>query len=76
MVLALVAEDDVDLLGAGSTDVGAEHDVVRGFTVHVLLVQGAVEHLDVTAAAVDVLLVLHGELHNHGLVPKRRHFFK
>merc|ERR1719458_2168148 len=33
VVLALVGEDDVDLLGAGAADVRAEHDVVRGVSV-------------------------------------------
>ena len=69
VVLALVAEDDMDLLGAGTANVGAKHDVVWGVSMHIGLVQGAVKHLDVAAAAVNVLLVLHSELHNHWLVP-------
>ena len=71
MILALVAEDDVDLFRARTADVGTEHDVVRGFAVHVGLVQGAVEHLDVATTTVDVLLVFHGELHNQLLVPDK-----
>jgi len=67
VVLAIVAEDHVDLLGAGTADVRAEHDLVRRLAVHVGLVQGAVEQLHIAAAAVDVLLVLHGELHHEGL---------
>ena len=67
MVLALVLKDDVDLLGAGSADVRAEHDVVGALTVHVRLVELAVEKLDVATAAVDVLLVLDGELHDEPL---------
>merc|ERR1719420_222600 len=63
-VLALVVEDDVHLLGAGAADVWAEHHVVGAVAVHVSLVEGAVEELDVSAAAVDVLLVLDGELHD------------
>lgn len=43
MVLAVMAEDDVNLLGARAADVGAEHNVVGRLAVHVLLVQGAVE---------------------------------
>ena len=39
--------------------------------MHVGLVEGAVEHLDVATATVNVLLVLNGELHNQGLVPER-----
>lgn len=35
--------------------------------MHVLLVQGAVEHLEVATTTVDVLFVLHGELHHQGL---------
>ena len=69
MVLALVLKDDVDLLGAGSADVRAEHDVVGALTVHVRLVELAVEKLDVATAAVDVLLVLHSELDHQRLVP-------
>merc|ERR1719322_1410711 len=67
-VLALVVEDDVHLLGAGAADVGAEHHVVRAVAVHISLVEGAVEELDVSAAAVDVLLVLDGELHDERLL--------
>jgi hypothetical protein len=69
MILALVAEDDVDLLRAGAADVGPEHHVVGRVAVHVRLVQLAVEELDVPAAAIDVLLVLHCELDHQGLVP-------
>ena len=69
MVLALVAEDDVHLLGAGTADVRTEHNVVGGLAVHILLVHAAVEELDVSAAAVNVLLVLDAELHDQGLVP-------
>ena len=69
MVLALVAEDDVDLLGAGAADVRAKHDVVRRVPVHVRLVELAVEELDVAATAVNVLLVLHRKLDHQGLVP-------
>ena len=69
MVLALVLKDDVDLLGARPTDIRAEHDVIWAFTMHVRLVKLAVEKLDVAATAVDVLLVLHGELDNQRLVP-------
>ena len=72
VVLAAVVEDDVDALGARSADVGAEHDLVLGVAVHVLLVEVAVEHLDVAAAAVDVLLVLHRELDDERLAVRRR----
>ena len=69
MVLALVVEDDVHLLGSRAADVRAEHDLVRRLAVHVLLVERAGEHLDVAAAAVDVLLVLHSELDHQRLIP-------
>lgn len=49
-------------------DQRTKHEQVRGFAVHVLLVEGAVEHLEVAAATVNVLLVLHCELHHQGLV--------
>lgn len=67
-VLALVVEDNVHLLGAGPADIRAEHDVVLGVAVHVLLAQASWEELDVAPAAVDVLLVLHRELHHQRLV--------
>lgn len=70
VVLALVAEYDVDLLGAGAADVRAEHDVVGRVAVHVGLVELAVEELNVAATAVDVLLVLDRELDHEGLVPE------
>ena len=68
MVLALVLKDDMNLLGSGSTDVGTKHDVVRRISMHIGLVQRAVEQLDVSTVAIDVLLVLHGELNHHRLV--------
>lgn len=52
------------LLGAWTANIWTEHQQVWGFTVHVLLFQGAVEHLQVTTTAIDALFVLHGEL-NH-----------
>ena len=76
VVLALVREDDVNLLSAGAADVGAEHDVVGGVSVHGGLVQAAVEELDVSTAAVNVLLVLNSELDNKGFVPGKRRLIR
>ena len=76
MVLALVLKDDVDLLGAGSADVRAEHDVVGALAVHVRLVELAIKELDVAAAAVDVLLMLHGELDHQRFVPVKKKLSK
>lgn len=45
-----------------------KHDVVDRVSVHVLLVDVGGEQLNVAAAAVDALLVLHGELDDEGLV--------
>lgn len=45
-----------------------KHDVVDWVSVHFLLVDVGGEQLDVAAAAVDALLVLHGELDDEGLV--------
>lgn len=50
------------LLGTRPADVRPEHDLVGGFSVHIRLVKLAVEDLQVTASAVDVLLMFHGEL--------------
>lgn len=44
-----------------------KHDIVGGVSVHVLLVQVRREEFDVAAAAVDLLLVLDGELDDQGL---------
>ena len=66
-VPVLVVEDDMDLLGAGTADVGAKHDVVGGLAVPGL-VEGAVDELDVAGAAIDVLLVHDGELDDEGLL--------
>uniref|UniRef100_A0A2M4DHF4 Putative secreted protein n=1 Tax=Anopheles darlingi TaxID=43151 RepID=A0A2M4DHF4_ANODA len=68
MILALVAEDHVHLLGARTADVRSEHEQVRRFTVQILLVYGAIEHLQVSATAVDVLLVLDRELHDERVI--------
>jgi hypothetical protein len=68
VVFALVAEDDVHLLGSRTANVGAKHDFVRGLTVHLCGLQLAVKNLGVTTAAVNVLLVLDGELDDQGLV--------
>ncbi len=47
-ILALVVEDDMDLLCARTTDVRPKHNVVVRLTVHVLLIQRAREHLEET----------------------------
>ena len=67
-VLALVVEDNMDLLGAGTTDVWPKHDIVWGLAMHVLLVQCGGEDLGIATSAVNVLLMLHCELDNKGLV--------
>lgn len=67
VVLSLVAENDVDLLGSGTANVGAEHDFVGGVAVHLRWHEIAVKHLHVSTAAVNVLLVLDGELDDQGL---------
>ena len=74
MVFALVLKDDVDLLGAGPANVWAEHDVVGALAVHVRLVELAIKELDVAAAAVNVLLMLHGELDHQRFVPVKKTF--
>ena len=48
---------------------GAEHDIVGALAVHVHLVKLAVKKLEVAATAVNVLLMLQGELDHQRLVP-------
>ncbi len=66
-ILSLVVENDVHLLRAVATDVWAKHDVVRTITMHVLLVEITGEELDVSTTAVNLLLMLDGELDDEGL---------
>lgn len=47
--------------------VPTEHDVVLGVSVHVSLVKGRGEHLDITAATVNFLLMFHSELDHQSL---------
>ena len=60
VVLALVGQDDVDLLGGVAANVGAKHDGVGGVAAKVLHLGGGRggDELDVATAAVEVLLVL------------------
>jgi hypothetical protein len=67
VVLALVAENDVDLLGSRTANVGAKHDFIGGVAVHLSWHKITVENLHVATAAVNVLLVLDGELDDQGL---------
>merc|ERR1712086_595808 len=64
-VLTLVVEDHVSLLGGRATDVRSEHDVVLGGTLELLRLVGT--DLQVGTTAVDILLVLDGELNHEGL---------
>jgi hypothetical protein len=50
------------------TNYSAEDEPVGGLPAELLLVDVAAEQLDVATAAVEVLLVLHGELQHQGLV--------
>ena len=65
-VLALVVEDDMDLLGSRSTDVRPKHDHVWGITMEIFLVKIGREDLDVATSTVDVLFVLNLELDYQG----------
>ena len=76
MVLIFVVEDDVDFLGARAADVWAEHDVVRRVSMHVSLIQLAVKKFDISASTINVLLMLHCELHNKRLIPERNYQLK
>merc|ERR1712086_98314 len=64
-VLPLVVEDHVSLLGGRATDVRSEHDVVLGGTLELLRLVGT--ELQVGTTAVDILLVLDGELNHESL---------
>ena len=44
-VLPIVVEDDVDLLGARSADVWAEHNIVGGLSIHLGGFYSTGEHL-------------------------------
>mmetsp|Transcript_15699 Transcript_15699/g.40159 ORF Transcript_15699/g.40159 Transcript_15699/m.40159 type:complete len:296 (+) Transcript_15699:1408-2295(+) len=69
VVLTLVVHDEVHLLGGRAADVRTEHDVVRGVTVEVLLVQTLLrEKLQVAPAAVETLLMLDTVLKNQVVV--------
>lgn len=45
-----------------------EHNLVRALAMHVLLFERAIEYLDVSTTAVNVLLMLDGELNNEGII--------
>lgn len=47
------------LLGSWPADIWTEHDFVWRFAVHVSLVQFAVENLEVSTTAIDVLFMFH-----------------
>jgi len=70
-IRALVVEDDVDLLGRVAANVRPEHDQVVRVAAQLLLLQAGRVQLDVAAAAVDLLLVLHRELHDERLARVR-----
>lgn len=54
------------LLGARAADVRPKHDLVWSLPMHVLLVKLAVKHFDVTASAVNLLLMFDRELDDQG----------
>ena len=61
------AAADVDMAPAAvasTADVGAEHDVVLGVAIEACLVKTLGEDLEVATTAVNVLLMLHGELND------------
>lgn len=55
------------LLGTRSANIWSKHNLVGTLAMHVLLFELAVEDLNVTPAAINVLLVLHRELHHEVL---------
>ena len=66
--LCYVAPPTTKCFGSFRKLIITEHDEVGRVSVHVLGVQAAVEDLGVAAAAVNVLLVLDGELEDQRLV--------
>ena len=73
VVLLVVVEDGVGLLVGRAANVGSEHDGVGGVAAELGggEVGSAGEELDVGAAAVDLLLVLDGELDDEVLAVRR-----
>mmetsp|Transcript_18200 Transcript_18200/g.43078 ORF Transcript_18200/g.43078 Transcript_18200/m.43078 type:complete len:218 (-) Transcript_18200:307-960(-) len=73
VVLLVVVEDGVGLLVGRAADVGTEHDGVGGIASELLggELLAAGQELDVRAAAVDLLLVLDGELEDEVLARRR-----
>jgi len=67
VVLALVAEDHMNLLGARTANVGAKHNFIGGVAVHLCWLKFAVKDLGVATTTVNVLLVLDRELDDQGL---------
>lgn len=57
----------MDFLCAVAADIGAEHNVVLGVSVKVLLIEVRGIELGIATSTVNVLLVLHRELQNQGL---------
>lgn len=68
MILALVAEDDMNFLSAWSAYIGSEHKKIGALAMHVLLVQRTIEDFQVTATTIDVLFMFHRELDNQRFV--------
>jgi hypothetical protein len=52
------------LLGGRAADIRAKHHIIRRLTTKLALIRVGREELDITTTAIDLLRVLHGELHN------------
>merc|ERR1719323_2917578 len=64
VILAFVVEDDMDFLGSWTTDVRAEHNEIRGFSMHISLIQRAVKKLGISTTTINVLFMFDCELND------------
>ena len=64
----------MDFLRAVAADVWSEHDVVRGISMHALLVQVTGKQLDVATTTVNLLFMFYTELY-HQCLPLAAEWF-
>merc|ERR1712032_204931 len=62
-----LGQAEVNLFGPGPTDVWAEHDIIGRITIHLCWIDTGGEKLNITTAAIDILLMLHLVLDHQSL---------